>query len=567
MDSAKPDTLAGGNEEGKLRRHFVQQIIDADLEQGLHGGRVHTRFPPEPNGYLHIGHAKAICVNFGLAAEYGGKVNLRFDDTNPVKEDTEYVDAIREDISWLGFEWNGGEFYTSDYFETLYGYAVKLIEERKAYVDEQSAEDIAAQKGTPTSPGSASPFRDRPVEENLRLFAEMREGKHVEGSMVLRAKIDMSHPNMHMRDPFMYRIKFAHHHRTGDAWCIYPMYDFAHGQSDSLEGITHSLCSLEFENHRPLYDWYIENLGIFPSKQREFARLNLNYTVMSKRKLLRLVEEGVVDGWDDPRMPTLSGLRRRGYSPESIREFCDRVGVAKRNNVIDVGLLEFSLRDHLNATATRALAVLRPIKMVVTNYPEGEVEWLPTDNNPEDASAGTREVPFGRELYFEADDFKVEGVNKKWFRLAPGRSVRLKSAYIVTYVDHVVDEVGNVTEVHVEYHPNSKSGSDSSGIKAKGTLHWVECSHAADAEVRLYDRLFSNENPDGHKDCDFMEFLNPDSLEVLSGCKIEPVLKNAEAGKPWQFTRLGYFTVDSKLAEEGRLVFNRAVTLKDGWKG
>lgn len=567
MDSAKPDTLAGGNEEGKSRRHFIQQIIDADLEQGLHGGRVHTRFPPEPNGYLHIGHAKAICVNFGLAAEYGGKVNLRFDDTNPVKEDTEYVDAIREDISWLGFEWNGGEFYTSDYFETLYGYAVKLIEEGKAYVDEQSAEEIAAQKGTPTSPGSASPFRDRPVEENLRLFGEMREGQHVEGSMVLRAKIDMSHPNMHMRDPFMYRIKFANHHRTGDAWCIYPMYDFAHGQSDSLEGITHSLCSLEFENHRPLYDWYIENLGIFPSKQREFARLNLNYTVMSKRKLLRLVEEGVVDGWDDPRMPTLSGLRRRGYSPESIRDFCDRVGVAKRNNVIDVGLLEFSLRDHLNATATRAMAVLRPIKMVVTNYPEGEVEWLPTDNNPEDASAGTREVPFGRELYFESDDFKVEGVNKKWFRLAPGRSVRLKSAYIVTYVDHVADEAGNVTEVHVEYHPNSKSGSDTSGIKAKGTLHWVECSHAADAEVRLYDRLFSDENPDGHKDRDFMEFLNPNSLEVLSGCKIEPVLKDAEAGKPWQFTRLGYFTVDSKLAQDGRLVFNRAVTLKDGWKG
>jgi glutaminyl-tRNA synthetase len=567
MDSAKPDTPAGGNEEGKSRRHFIQQIIDADREQGLHGGRVHTRFPPEPNGYLHIGHAKAICVNFGLAAEYGGKVNLRFDDTNPVKEDTEYVDAIREDISWLGFEWNGGEFYTSDYFETLYGYAVKLIEEGKAYVDEQTAEEIAAQKGTPTSPGSASPFRDRPVEENRRLFAEMREGKHAEGSMVLRAKIDMSHPNMHMRDPFMYRIKFAHHHRTGDAWCIYPMYDFAHGQSDSLEGITHSLCSLEFENHRPLYDWYIENLGIFPSKQREFARLNLNYTVMSKRKLLRLVEEGVVDGWDDPRMPTLSGLRRRGYSPESIREFCDRVGVAKRNNVIDVGLLEFSLRDHLNATATRAMAVLRPIKMVVANYPEGEVEWLPTDNNPEDASAGTREVPFGRELYFEADDFKVEGVNKKWFRLAPGRSVRLKSAYIVTYVDHVVDEEGNVTEVHVEYHPNSKSGSDTSGIKAKGTLHWVECSHAADAEVRLYDRLFSDENPDGHKDRDFMEFLNPNSLEVLSGCQIEPVLKDAEEGKPWQFTRLGYFTADSRLAQDGRLVFNRAVTLKDGWKG
>ncbi|MDG1674610.1 MAG: glutamine--tRNA ligase/YqeY domain fusion protein [Flavobacteriales bacterium] len=567
MDSATPDMPVEGNEEGKTRRHFIQQIIDADREEGLHGGRVHTRFPPEPNGYLHIGHAKAICVNFGLAAEYGGTVNLRFDDTNPVKEDTEYVNAIREDIAWLGFEWNGGEHYTSDYFETLYGYAVKLIEDGKAYVDEQSAEDIAAQKGTPTSPGTASPFRDRPVEENLRLFAEMREGKHEEGSMVLRAKIDMAHANMHMRDPFMYRIKFAHHHRTGDAWCIYPMYDFAHGQSDSLEGITHSLCSLEFENHRPLYDWYIENLGIFPSKQREFARLNLNYTIMSKRKLLRLVEEGVVDGWDDLRMPTLSGLRRRGYTPESIREFCDRVGVAKRNNVIDVGLLEFALRNHLNATATRAMAVLRPIKLVVTNYPEGQTEWLPTENNPEDASAGTRELPFSRELYIEADDFKVEGVNKKWFRLAPGRSVRLKSAYIVTYVDHVTDASGNVTEVHVEYHPNSKSGSDTSGIKAKGTLHWVECNHAADAEVRLYDRLFSNENPDGHKDRDFMEFLNPESLEVLTNCKVEPVLADAQVGTPWQFTRLGYFTADSKWAKEGKLVFNRAVTLKDGWKG
>ena len=385
--------------------------------------------------------------------------------------------------------------------------------------------------------------------------------------MVLRAKIDMAHANMHMRDPFMYRIKFAHHHRTGDAWCIYPMYDFAHGQSDSLEGITHSLCSLEFENHRPLYDWYIENLEIFPSKQREFARLNLNYTIMSKRKLLRLVEEGVVDGWDDPRMPTLSGLRRRGYTPESIREFCDRIGVAKRNNIIDVGLLEFALRNHLNATATRAMAVLRPIKLVVTNYPEGQTEWLPTDNNPEDASAGTRELPFSRELYIEADDFRVEGVNKKWFRLAPGRSVRLKSAYIVTYTGHVTDASGNVTEVHVEYHPNSKSGSDTSGIKAKGTLHWVDCNHAADAEVRLYDRLFSNENPDGHKDRDFMESLNPDSLEILSNCKVEPVLASAEVGTPWQFTRLGYFMADSKWAKEGKLVFNRAVTLKDGWKG
>ena len=567
MDSPKPHKSSEGNEEALVRRHFIQQIIDADQAAGLHEGRVHTRFPPEPNGYLHIGHAKAICVNFGLAAEYGGTVNLRFDDTNPVKEDTEYVDAIRRDIAWLGFEWNGGEHYTSDYFETLYGYAVKLIEDGKAYVDEQTAEDIAAQKGTPTKAGTSSPFRDRPIGENLRLFQEMREGKHPEGSMVLRAKIDMAHANMHMRDPFMYRIKFAHHHRTDDAWCIYPMYDFAHGQSDSIEGITHSLCSLEFENHRPLYDWYIENLGIFPSKQREFARLNLNYTIMSKRKLLRLVEDGVVDGWDDPRMPTISGLRRRGYSPESIREFCDRVGVAKRNNVIDVGLLEFALRNHLNAVATRAMAVLRPVKLVVTNYPEGQIEWLPTENNPEDAQAGTRELPFSRELFIEADDFKVEGVNKKWFRLAPGRSVRLKSAFIVTYVDHVEDAEGNVTEIHVEYHPNSKSGSDTSGIKAKGTLHWVECNHAVDAEVRLYDRLFLDESPDGHKDRDFMEFVNPASLEVLKGCKVEPALAQAEVGEPWQFTRLGYFTLDSKLATEGNLVFNRAVTLKDGWKG
>ncbi|MGB1348703.1 MAG: glutamine--tRNA ligase, partial [Flavobacteriales bacterium] len=416
-------------------------------------------------------------------------------------------------------------------------------------------------------PGKASPFRDRAVDENLTLFQEMREGKHAEGSMVLRAKIDMAHANMHMRDPLMYRIKFATHHRTGDAWCIYPMYDFAHGQSDSIEGITHSLCSLEFEVHRPLYEWYIEKLGIFPSKQREFARLNLNYTIMSKRKLLRLVEEGAVDGWDDPRMPTLSGLRRRGYSPESVREFCDRVGVAKRNNVIDVGLLEFALRDHLNATATRAMAVLRPIKLVVVNYPEGQVDMLPTVNNPENPDEGTRDIPFGRELYIEEEDFKVEGVNKKWFRLAPGRSVRLKSAYIVTYVDHKTDEAGNVTEVHVEYHPNSKSGSDTSGIKAKGTLHWVECTHAHDAEVRLYERLFNDPSPDGHKGQDFMEFLNPDSLEILQGCKVEPVLASAQPGQTWQFTRLGYFAADSKYSQESKPVFNRAVTLKDGWKG
>ena len=567
MDAAKPNKVGEGDEKGPASRHFIQHIIDADRESGLHDGRVHTRFPPEPNGFLHIGHAKAIAVNFGLAEEYKGVVNLRFDDTNPVKEETKYVNAIRRDIEWLGFEWNGGEHYTSDHFETLFEYAVKLIEQGKAYVDEQKAEDIASQKGTPTTAGSSSPFRDRPVSDNLRLFREMREGLHGEGSMVLRAKIDMAHSNMHMRDPLMYRIKFAHHHRTGDAWCIYPMYDFAHGQSDSIEGITHSLCSLEFENHRPLYDWYIQQLGIFPSKQREFARLNLNFTIMSKRKLLRLVEEGVVDGWDDPRMPTISGLRRRGYSAESIREFCDRVGVAKRNNVIDVSLLEFTLRNHLNASAMRAMAVLRPVKVVVTNYPDGQLEWLPTENNPEDSSSGTRELPFGREIFIESDDFKVEGVNKKWFRLAPGRSVRLKSAYIITYVDHMEDTDGNVTEIHVEYHPNSKSGSDTSGIKAKGTLHWVECQHAVDAEVRLYDRLFLDENPDGHKDKDFMDFVNPKSLEVLKNCKCEPSLTEAKVGQPWQFTRLGYFTLDSKLTQNDELVFNRAVTLKDGWKG
>lgn len=567
MDAAKPNKVVEGDEKGPASRHFIQHIIDADRESGLHDGRVHTRFPPEPNGFLHIGHAKAIAVNFGLAEEYKGVVNLRFDDTNPVKEETKYVNAIRRDIEWLGFEWNGGEHYTSDHFETLFEYAVKLIERGKAYVDEQKAEDIASQKGTPTTAGSSSPFRDRPVSDNLRLFREMREGLHGEGSMVLRAKIDMAHSNMHMRDPLMYRIKFAHHHRTGDAWCIYPMYDFAHGQSDSIEGITHSLCSLEFENHRPLYDWYIQQLGIFPSKQREFARLNLNFTIMSKRKLLRLVEEGVVDGWDDPRMPTISGLRRRGYSAESIREFCDRVGVAKRNNVIDVSLLEFALRNHLNASAMRAMAVLRPVKVVVTNYPDGQLEWLPTENNPEDSSSGTRQLPFGREIFIESDDFKVEGVNKKWFRLAPGRSVRLKSAYIITYVDHMEDPDGNVTEIHVEYHPNSKSGSDTSGIKAKGTLHWVECQHAVDAEVRLYDRLFLDENPDGHKDKDFMDFVNPKSLEVLKNCKLEPSLTEAKVGQPWQFTRLGYFTLDSKLTQNDELVFNRAVTLKDGWKG
>lgn len=550
--------------EAKRPLNFIEQKIEADLAQGKHEGRVLTRFPPEPNGYLHIGHAKAICVSFGLALKYGGKTNLRFDDTNPEKESTEYVDAIRKDIAWLGFEWTGGEYYTSDYFPQLYDFACKLIAKGKAYVDEQTAEEIAAQKGSPGVPGLSSPYRDRSPEENLQLFEEMKDGKCAEGSRVLRAKIDMAHDNMLMRDPVIYRIKYVEHHRTGNDWVIYPMYDFAHGQSDSLERITHSLCSLEFENHRPLYNWFIENLGIYPSEQTEFARLNLNYTVMSKRKLLRLVEDGKVDGWDDPRMPTISGLRRRGYTPEAIRVFADRVGLAKRNNVIDMSLLEWSLRDDLNRRAPRAMAVLNPIKLVVLNYAEGQTEWLRTVNNPEDEAAGTREIPFGRNLWMEAEDFRVDA-NKKWFRLAPGRVVRLKSAYIVEYVDHVTDATGNVTEVHVNYLPNSRSGADTSGVKAKGTLHWVTREQAVDAEVRLYDRLFSQPEPEANGD--FMDALNPGSLEVLRNCKVEPMLGQAEVGIVFQFTRLGYFTLDSKYSKPGLPVFNRAVTLKDGWKG
>ena len=536
-------------------------MIDADLAAGKNGGVVHTRFPPEPNGYLHIGHAKAICIGFGLAKEYGGLTNLRFDDTNPIKEEIEYVDAIREDLKWLGFEPNGGEFFTSDYFNELFTLALKLIDDGKAYVDDQTSEQIAEQKGTPTAPGKHSPHRDRSPEENRDLFERMKAGEFDAGSRVLRAKIDMANDNMHLRDPLMYRIMYATHHRTGDDWCIYPMYDFAHGQSDSIEGITHSLCTLEFEVHRPLYDWYIQNLEIFPSSQTEFARLNLNYTVMSKRKLLTLVEEGYVDGWDDPRMPTISGLRRRGYTPASIREFIDRVGVAKRENIIDVSLLEWALRDDLNRVAPRVMAVLDPMKLVILNYPEGQIEMLPSENNPEDPESGTRELPFGRELFIEAEDFKIEA-NRKWFRLAPGKVVRLKSAYKVEYVDHLCDDSGKVTEVHVNYFENSKSGSDTSGIKAKGTLHWVESSHAIDAEVRLYDRLFADPNPDGHKEKSYMEFLNPESIQVLTNCKLEPSLKNAKPGTTFQFTRLGYFTPDTK----GEGVFNRALTLRDSWK-
>lgn len=544
--------------------NFIEQFIEEDIRNGKNGGRIHTRFPPEPNGFLHIGHAKAIYVNFSLAQKYGGVTNLRFDDTNPVKEDTKYVDAIKRDIEWMGYKWHGEPLYTSDYFGQLYDFAVKLIKIGCAYVDDQSPEEIAAQKGTPTEPGTHSPYRDRSVEENLRLFEGMRNGEFAEGSKVLRAKIDMAHSNMHMRDPLMYRIKFAHHHRTGDEWCIYPMYDFAHGQSDSIEEITHSLCSLEFEVHRPLYNWFIEKLEIFPSRQIEFARLNLNYTVMSKRRLLRLVEEGVVEGWDDPRMPTISALRRRGYTPESIRDFAERVGLAKRNNIIDLSLLEFSIRDHLNKIAPRVMAVLRPLKVVIVNYPEGQTEFLNTENNPEDEKAGTRELPFGRELYIEQEDF-LEDAPKKFFRLAPGKAVRLKSAYIVEYVDHKKDSEGNVTEVHVKYFENSRSGQDTSGIKAKGTLHWVSAEHAKRAEVRLYDRLFMDEAPDGHKNQDFMEFLNPDSLEVIEDVLVEPSLMEAKAGDRFQFQRLGYFCVDHVHSKEGKPVFNRTVTLKDAW--
>ena len=545
--------------------NFIEQIVEEDLRNGKHDGRILTRFPPEPNGFLHIGHAKAIYVSFGIAQKYGGKTNLRFDDTNPVKEDTKYVESIMRDVQWLGYQWDGEPLFTSDYFQTLFDFAVTLIKKGLAYVDDQSAEEIAAQKGTPTEPGVNSPFRDRSVEENLNLFERMRKGEFAEGQCVLRAKIDMAHSNMHMRDPLMYRIKFAHHHRTGDAWCIYPMYDYAHGQSDAIEEITHSLCSLEFEVHRPLYNWFIEKLEIFPSRQIEFARLNLNYTVMSKRRLLRLVEEEVVDGWDDPRMPTISGLRRRGYTPESVRDFAERVGLAKRNNVIDLGLLEFSIRDHLNKIAQRVMAVLDPLKVVILNYPEGKTELLDTENNPEDESAGTRQLPFGRELYIEQEDFMLDAP-KKFFRLAPGKAVRLKSAYIIEHVDHVVDAHGKVTEVHVKYFENSKSGSDTSGIKAKGTLHWVSAEHALTAEVRLYDRLFNDPSPDGQKDRDFMEFINPDSLTIIEKAFIEPSLIHAEVGQHFQFQRIGYFTVDSKYSAPGKPVFNRTVTLKDGWK-
>jgi len=548
----------------KKKLNFIEQIVHDDIEMNKHEGRVHTRFPPEPNGYLHIGHAKSICLNFGLAESYGGKTNLRFDDTNPTKEETEYVDAIKRDVEWLGFKWNGTALYASDYFEELYQFAEKLIKDGKAFVDDSTVEEIRSMRGTPTVPMTPSPNRDRSVEENLELFRGMRAGKYEEGSRVLRAKISLTSPNMHLRDPIMYRILFAHHHRTGDEWCIYPMYDYAHGQSDSIEKITHSVCTLEFENHRPLYNWFIKHLGIFPSRQIEFARLNLNYTVMSKRRLLRLVEEGLVTGWDDPRMPTISGLRRRGYSPASIRNFATRVGVAKRDNVIDLSLLEFSVREDLNKTAARVMGVLNPIKLVITNYPEDKTEELSLINNPEDESMGSRTIPFSKHLYIERTDF-MEDPPKKFFRLGPGRNVRLKGAYIIHCEDFVKNENGEVTEVHATYYPDSRSGSDTSGVKSKGVLHFVSQKEAVPVEVRLYDRLFNVEAPLGHEDKDFTEFLNKDSLTVIKNAFVEPSLKSAKPGDRFQFMRMGYFCVDPDSTKD-HLVFNRTVTLKDGWK-
>lgn len=539
--------------------NFLEEIVETDLKEGKYKNII-TRFPPEPNGYLHMGHAKSICLNFGLALKYGGKTNLRFDDTNPVTEDTEYVESIRNDIQWLGFSW-ADELYASDYFEKMYEFAVSLIKKGFAYVDDSTSEEIAKQKGTPTTPGTDSPYRTRSVEENLTMFADMRAGKYKDGEKVLRAKVDMTHPNMHMRDPLMYRIKHAHHHRTGDKWCIYPMYDFAHGQSDSIENITHSICTLEFIPHRALYDWFIEKLEIYPSHQYEFARLNMTYTVMSKRKLLQLVNEKHVSGWDDPRMPTLSGVRRRGYTPASIRDFCDRIGIAKRENLIDVGLLEFCVREDLNKIAQRRMVVFDPIKVVITNYPEGKIEMLESENNPEDPNGGTREVPFSREILIEEEDF-MEVAPKKYFRLAPGQMVRLKSAYIIKCDEVVKDASVKITELHCSYIPESRSGSDTSGINVKGTLHWVSAKHAVPVETRLYERLFKVEDL-GDAEGDFKDYLNPDSLQIKTVYAEPAVLKDAKDQR-LQFLRKGYFVRDADSTID-KPVFNRTVTLRDMW--
>ena len=552
-------------ENEKRSLNFIQSIIEEDLVENKNEGRIHLRFPPEPNGYLHIGHAKSICLNFGLANEYNGLCNLRFDDTNPEKEEVEYVDSIKEDIEWLGFNWEGEPHFASDYFGQLYDWAVQLIKNGKAYVDEQPQELISEQRGVPTRPGVESPFRNRPAKESIDLFQRMKNGEFETGAMILRSKIDMSSPNMHMRDPIMYRILHQEHHRTGNVWCIYPMYDWAHGQSDYIEGITHSVCTLEFEVHRPLYDWALDQIaeGAYRPQQIEFARLNLSYTVMSKRKIIELVQNNYVSGWDDPRMPTISGFRRRGYTPESIRNFADRIGVAKRDNVIDVSLLEFSVREHLNQIAPRAMGVLNPVKVIITNYPDNEVEELELGNNPNDQKAGTRIVPFTKEIFIEHDDF-MEDPPKKFFRLGPGREVRLIGAYIIKCEDYKKDADGNVSEIYCTYDPETKSGGSGAQRKVKGTIHWVSADKAVNAEVRLYDRLFLDEDPAGHKDKDFKEFINPDSLKVLNNCKLEPSLTTAKSGEKFQFPRLGYFCIDPD-SSENKLVVNRTVPLRDSW--
>lgn len=541
--------------------NFLEEIVQDDLAAGKYPEGIFTRFPPEPNGYLHIGHAKSICLNFGLAQRFGGRTNLRFDDTNPMTEETEYVESIKHDVSWLGFQW-ANELYASNYFEQIYQFAVDLIQKSLAYVDDSSAEEIATLKGTPTTPGTNSPFRDRSVAENLALFQAMRNGEYPDGAKVLRAKIDMAHPNMHMRDPLMYRIRHVPHHRTGNQWCIYPMYDFAHGQSDSMEGITHSICTLEFDVHRPLYDWFIHKLEIFPTHQYEFARLNLSHTVMSKRKLLQMVNEKLVNGWDDPRMPTISGLRRRGYTAASIRNFCERIGVAKRDNLIDISLLEFCIREDLNKSADRVMAVMDPVKLIITNYPDGQVEDLLIENNPEDPETGKRIVPFTKELYIEREDFMIEPP-KKFFRLGPGLQVRLKGAYIITCDQFELHADGSVKEIHASYIPESKSGQDTSGIHVKGTIHWVSIPHAIQAEVRLFDRLLIVEDA-GELGDDFTKFINPESLEVINHVFVEPSLKKANIEKAVQFIRKGYFCLDKDSTAE-HLVFNRTVSLKDTW--
>jgi len=551
-------------EKNERSLNFIEEIIEEDLRNNVNEGRVHTRFPPEPNGYLHIGHAKSICLNFGLGKKYNGKTNLRFDDTNPVKEDVEYVDSIMEDVKWLGFDWEDRLFYASDYFEQLYEYAVILIRKGKAYVCDMNAEEISETRGTPSRPGKESPYRTRSEEESLDLFIRMRAGEFPDGSKVLRAKIDMASPNMQMRDPVLYRILHATHHRTGDKWCIYPMYDFAHGQSDSIERITHSICTLEFEVHRPLYDWFIREIGIYAPRQIEFARLNLSYTVMSKRKLLELVQEGYVNGWDDPRMPTICGLRRRGYTPESIRNFTDTIGVAKRDNMIDVSLLEFCIREDLNKRSNRIMAVLNPVKVILDNYPDDQIEELESVNNPEDESKGKRKVPFSKTIFIERDDFMEDPPNK-FFRLTPGREVRLKAAYIIRCESVVKDpKTGEIAEIHCTYDPQTKSGMPQSNRKVKGTLHWVSEKQAVTAEIRLYDRLFTKENPDDIEEGKtYKDYLNPDSLKVITAM-IEPSVKNARILDKYQFERIGYFSVDKDSTPQN-LVFNRIVPLKDSW--